>query len=106
MWEAHAQLHWQENKWVDALRKCALSMAAVAAVSAPLSFAPQEVHARPAWLKHLVRLLHRCVCRPDGAACCLRFCVLDFYSLAFLSLLYTALTHVTACSSCREQTRC
>ena len=47
---AHAELHWQENKWVEALRKCALSMAAVAAVSAPLSFAPQEVLAQAAVL--------------------------------------------------------
>ena len=31
---------------MEMLRKCALSMAAVAAVSTPLSFAPQEVHTR------------------------------------------------------------
>ena len=46
----NAELHWQESKWVEALRKCALSMAAVAAVSAPLSFAPQEVLAQAALL--------------------------------------------------------
>ena len=41
--KANVEPHWQENKWVEVLRKCAFSMAAVAAVSAPLSFAPQEV---------------------------------------------------------------
>ena len=38
---------------MEALRKCALSMAAVAAVSAPLSFVPQEVLAKLCYLVFL-----------------------------------------------------
>ena len=33
----------QESGWGEVLRKCALSLAAVAAVAAPISFAPQQV---------------------------------------------------------------
>lgn len=47
-----ACLHWlskrQESGWGEVLRKSALSLAAVAAVAAPMSFAPQEVI--PIWL--------------------------------------------------------
>ena len=47
-----ACLHWlskrQESGWGEVLRKSALSLAAVAAVAAPMSFAPQEVI--PSWL--------------------------------------------------------
>ena len=42
-----ACLHWlskrQESGWGEVLRKSALSLAAVAVVAAPISFAPQEV---------------------------------------------------------------
>ena len=90
---ADAELHWQENKWVDALRKCALSVAAVAAVSAPLGFAPQEVLARAILAVCLGRSLcphqlHCLTCMLDGQravwlarASFLRF--LDAYPLSY-----------------------